>query len=105
MYMCMLRTENAVCVHVHVDTWEGNYMWMLGGGPARSGVESAVRGCGPWVAGVGGLGPLPGGGAWGSPGHSRPGPTCSPSPDGTADKSPSRHVDLTLYCTKLTLST
>ena len=45
---------------------------LSGGGPARSGVESAVRGCGLWVAGAGGLGPLPGGGAWGSPGHSRP---------------------------------
>ena len=60
-----------------------------GGGPARSGVESAVRGCGRWVAGAGGLGPLPGGGAWGTADR-------SPSPDGTADKSPSRHVDGTL---------
>ena len=42
------------------------------GGPARSGVESAVRGCGLWVAGAGGLGPLPGGRS--SPGHSRPFP-------------------------------
>ena len=28
---------------------------LSGGGPARSGVESAVRGCGLWVAGAGGL--------------------------------------------------
>ena len=62
---------------------------LSGGGPARSGVESAVRGCGLWVAGAGGLGPLPGGGAWGTADR-------SPSPDGTADKSPSRHVDGTL---------
>ena len=61
-----------------------------GGGPARSGVESAVRGCGLWVAGAGGLGPLPGGGA------ARGTADRSPSPDGTADKSPSRHVDGTL---------
>ena len=26
----MLRTENAVSVHVHVDTWEGNHMYMCG---------------------------------------------------------------------------
>ena len=48
---------------------------LSGAEPARSGVESAVRGCGLWVAGVGGL---------------------VGSPDGTADKSPSRHVDVTL---------
>ena len=36
---------------------------LSGGGPARSGVESAVRGCGLWVAGAGGLDSLPGGGA------------------------------------------
>ena len=46
---------------------------LSGGGPARSGVE----------------------------GHSRPWPTCSPIPDGTADKSPSRHVDVVLTVFKL----
>ena len=63
---------------------------LSGGGPARSGVESAVRGCGLWVAGAGGLGPLPGGGA------AQGTADRSPSPDGTADKSPSRHMDGTL---------
>ena len=63
---------------------------LSGGGPARSGVESAVRGCGLWVAGVGEFGALPG------PGAARGTADRSPSPDGTADKSPSRHVDGTL---------
>ena len=63
---------------------------LSGGEPARSGVESAVRRYGLWVAGAGGLGPLPGGGA------ARGTADRSPSPDSTADKSPSRHVDGTL---------
>ena len=61
-----------------------------GGGPVRSGVESAVRGCGLWVAGVRRLGALLGGGA------AQGTADRSLIPHGTADKSPSRHVDGTL---------